>query len=182
MEVTNLGSSMSLFNCARFGKSLSVLDFQHFGSSMSVRGIVRLGSGLSLASNLRLGGESADPKLQFKTATTFIKEATSGAIEVYVDDGSGTAVKSATFESDGGVLHGSWDVETSLVTSDRRLKTNIMPLQRTLRDVIVPRGEKKAPSSSAGSAAGTTAGGKRAEGDGALWLLRQLRPVSYSFR
>jgi len=74
------------------------------------------------------------------------------------------------------MLHGSWDVETSLVTSDRRLKTNIMPLQRTLRDVMMPRGEKKAPST------GIATSGKKAEGDGALWLLRQLRPVSYSFR
>merc|ERR1719272_1404988 len=55
-----------------------------------------------------------------------------------------------------------------------------MPLQRTLRDVIVPRGEKKAPTGT-GSPSGMT-GGKGASGDGALWLLRQLRPVSYSFR
>merc|ERR1719213_1222762 len=49
-----------------------------------------------------------------------------------------------------------------------------MPLQRTLRDVIAPRGEKKA------AVAAPVSGG--ASGDGALWLLRQLRPVSYSFR
>jgi len=86
---------------------------------------------------------------------------------VFVDE-----KRSATFEEDGGILHGSWNVESSLVTSDRRLKTNIQPLQRTLRDVVLPRGEKKAPEQPA----------KAATGDGALWLLRQLRPVSYSFR
>jgi hypothetical protein len=112
--------------------------------------------------------------LAFATATTYITERSSN-LEVYV---GGT--KTATFESDGGVLHGSWNVESSLVTSDRRLKTNIMPLQRTLRDVIAPRGEKKAPEGSTPVAG--QEGGKAKTGDGALWLLRQLRPVSYSFR
>lgn len=166
-----MGSGLSLFSCARFGKSLSVLDFQHFGSSMSVRGIVRLGSGLSLVSGLRV--PYTGKAIAFATATTYITE-TSNDLLVYVNN-----VKTATFESDGGILHGSWNVESSLVTSDRRLKTNIMPLQRTLRDVIAPRGEKKAPGST--QVAGQE-GGKGKSGDGALWLLRQLRPVSYSFR
>jgi hypothetical protein len=99
---------------------------------------------------------------------TYIRyDATGNALQIYVGE-----EKAATFESDGGILHGSWNVESSLVTSDRRLKTNIMPLQRTLRDVILPRGEKKVPARP----------DKGATGDGALWLLRQLRPVSYSFR
>jgi hypothetical protein len=112
----------------------------------------------------------------FATATTYITERSSN-LEVYV---GGT--KTATFESDGGVLHGSWNVESSLVTSDRRLKTNIMPLQRTLRDVVAPRGEKKASLGSTPTPAAGQEGGKAKTGDGALWLLRQLRPVSYSFR
>jgi len=165
---------MSLFNCARFGKSLSVLDFQHFGSSMSVRGIVRLGSGLSVAASIRSPAAKA---LIFDSVTndedTYLRY-DSSSVQVFV---GGT--RSATFESDGGVLHGSWNVESSLVTSDRRLKTNIMPLQRTLRDVIAPRGEKKSAAAGGATAAAT---GKGGAGDGALWLLRQLRPVSYSFR
>merc|ERR1712039_974045 len=88
--------------------------------------------------------------------------------------------KAATFESDGGILHGSWNVESNLITSDRRLKTNIMPLQRTLRDVIAPKAEKKVatPSQLRSSSHSQASPGS----DGALWLLRQLRPVSYSFR
>merc|ERR1711896_86455 len=175
---TNLGSSLSLRSFVRLCSTVSVLDFQHFGSSMSVRGIVRLGSGLSLASSLRLGDEGK--QVMWTTATTYIREV-SGDVTVYVG-GS----RSATFETDGGILHGSWNVESSLVTSDRRLKSNIMPLQRTLRDVILPRGEKKAPAAGgAGTGLATTgalAGGKKGAGDGAIWLLRQLRPVSYSFR
>jgi len=180
-SVARMGSALALFNCARFGKSLSVLDFNHFGSSMSVRGIVRLGSGLSLYGAARMGAPGK--QIQFHTATTYIRETGSGPLEVFI---GGT--KSATFESDGGILHGSWNVESSLVTSDRRLKTNIMPLQRTLRDVIAPRGEKKAPASSELKTSmglqhsGQGTGSKGGAGDGALWLLRQLRPVSYSFR
>jgi hypothetical protein len=158
---------------ARIGSSLSVCDFQHFGSSMSVRGIVRLGSGLSLASTLRLGGTGG---AQFLSANTHITE-DSGVLKITV--GGAT---SATFESDGGILHGSWNVESAVVTSDRRLKTNIVPLQRTLRDVIVPRGEQKAPSDGTTVVPAGGTAGKKTESDGALWLLRQLRPVSYSFR
>jgi hypothetical protein len=124
-----------------------------------------MGSGLSLNAALRLGYEGGKA-INFKTANTYVKEL-SNNLEVYVQ-----GTKSATFESDGGVLHGSWNVESSLVTSDRRLKTNIVPLQRTLREVIAPKAEKKL----------TTGKSQSAQGDGALWLLRQLRPVSYSFR
>merc|ERR1719491_1350335 len=70
-----------------------------------------------------------------------------------------------------------------LITSDRRLKSNIMPLQRTLREVIAPRSDKKV---AGGTRTPTGAGGGQSPGaggrDGAIWLLRQLRPVSYFFR
>merc|ERR1712125_214105 len=72
-------------------------------------------------------------------STTYLKYDNSNSrLQVYIG-----GARSASFESDGGILHGSWNVEASLVTSDRRLKTNIVPLQRTLRDVVKPRGEQK---------------------------------------
>jgi hypothetical protein len=99
------------------------------------------------------------------------------------------SAQAATFETDGGILHGSWNVESSLITSDRRLKTNIMPLQRTLRDVIAPKTERSLKEvtlrTNQGGQFGLPSGTQSrqsASGDGALWLLRQLRPVSYSFR
>jgi prefoldin subunit 5 len=89
--------------------------------------------------------------------------------------------KSITFESDGGILHGSWTTEAALVTSDRRLKKEIIPLQRTLREVITG---KEPPVSPGTTSAAATPSAVNAPGgnDGALWLLRQLRPVSYSFK
>jgi len=148
----------------RVASSLSVLDFFSLGSSLSVRCNVRLGSELAIHGNVRVPSS-----LQFLNSDTYMKE-TSNGLFFYV---SGS--KAMTVESDGGILHGSWNVESSLVTSDRRLKTDIMPLQRTLRDVIsgdTKQQEVKAPRA---GPAGTSS-------DGALWLLRQLRPVSYSFR
>merc|ERR1719387_12230 len=121
--------------------------------------MARLGSTLSLFGPLRLGAHATGKaQVIFNTYSgganknTYIRESSSSNLEVYIQ-----GTKSATFESDGGILHGSWNVESSLVTSDRRLKTNIMPLQRTLRDVIAPRGEKKAP---AGPSAPPPAGGQ----------------------
>jgi hypothetical protein len=84
--------------------------------------------------------------------------------------------KAMTIESDGGILHGSWNTEASLVTSDRRMKKEIKPLQRTLR-AVVQQGTTGTPSAPATQ---QMTGGTGS--DGALWLLRQLRPVSYSFK
>lgn len=135
---------------------------------------------MSLTSTLRLGDPG--PSLQFTNSNTYIREQAAG-LEVFVK-----GARSATFENDGGILHGSWHLAgPTLVTSDRRLKTNILPLQRTLRDVIAPKAqaEKKVPLAGQSGLRGTAGQGTQGTagaGDGALWLLRQLRPVSYSFR
>jgi len=128
---------------------------------VSLRRYVRLGSGLSLGGDLR-----APNYIRFQNANTYTMETGSG-LEFYV---SGT--KAMTLESDGGILHGSWNSESVFVTSDRRLKTDIKPLQRTLRQVVTIQPTPKANKQLSGAA----------PNDGALWLLRQLRPVSYSFR
>jgi hypothetical protein len=94
--------------------------------------------------------------------------------------------KALTLESDGGILHGSWSAESSLVTSDRRLKKEIMPLQRTLRNVMntqePPASLTEASAEPLAMPSATTATRGGPGDDGAMWLLRQLRPVSYSFR
>lgn len=58
-------------------------------------------------------------------------------------------------------MHGVWYSDNLVHTSDRRLKSNIRPLMERLN---VQAGR-------AGSAK-----------DGAVWVLRELRPVSYRFR
>merc|ERR1719277_589014 len=104
---------MSLRSFARVGSSLSVFDFVHMGSSLSVRNLVRLGGDLSLVSGQAL-----------RMDNSYVKYASSSML-FYVG-GS----KAMTIESDGGILHGSWNTEASLVTSDRRMKKEIKPLER----------------------------------------------------
>jgi hypothetical protein len=159
---SRIGSAMSLFGCSRIGSSLSVLGCAHVGSSVSLRRYVRLGSGLSLGGDLRVPNY-----IKFENANTYMMETGSG-LEFYV-----SGAKAMTMENDGGILHGSWNSESVFVTSDRRLKTDIKPLQRTLRQVVTIQPTPKASRQLSGAAPNN---------DGALWLLRQLRPVSYSFR
>jgi hypothetical protein len=113
-------------------------------------------------------------KLEFGTDNTYIKD-TGSAIEFAV---SGN--KALTAESSGGILHGSWQMDSVAVFSDRRLKKDILPLQRTLRAVLATRESEPEAAEETGRNSATVERPK--DGDGALWLLRQLRPVSYSFR
>lgn len=76
-----------------------------------------------------------------------------------------------------GILHGTWESESTITTSDRRLKTNIQPIDRTLRELQNTRMESaSAPSPTDGDGASaptaTVSGSSR-------WLLEHLRPVSY---
>lgn len=71
----------------------------------------------------------------------------------------------------GGTLHGVWSSENVLSASDRRLKKDIAPLGQTLSEMRLSRSEtmgvvdKASPVDKA-----------------AAWVLRELRPVSFSFR
>lgn len=166
----------SLFGLARLGSSFSVWDYLTIGSSISVKDFTRCGSSVSVASDVRVGGQ-----VQFQGSSTYINFVSgSDLLEVYVN-----SARSATFESDGGILHGTWTVSATPTTSDRRLKKDIVPLRKTLRgalsqgDQLVPAVKKDLKGSEAG---GNEFIRGEQPGDGALWLLRQLRPVSYSFR
>lgn len=89
----------------------------------------------------------------------------SGSVKIYVDYG-GTATKSATFTSSGGVLHGTWQSDNAVSTSDRRLKKNVQSVDDYVATMV-------------GAAA--EAGSDPAHAS-ASWLLRELRPVSYNFK
>jgi len=170
-SMARLGATLSLMGSTHLGSSLSVLDFVNLGSSVSIRGIVRCGGELSVSSNIRVGSNAITFANTVAGSATYVREA-SNTLEFYVQ-GS----RSVTMESDGGILHGSWTMESTAVTSDRRMKKDIAPLQRTLRAVLA---SKEAPESEA--LPDPSSGSSEESSDGALWLLRQLRPVSYSFR
>jgi len=206
MEIANLGSSMSLRSFTRLGSSMSVFDFLHLGSSLSLRCFTRLGSSVSLLGMARVGsalslvdcanfGSSLSVRsfarfgsgIQFTSSNTYITDTGSG-LELYV---SGS--RAATFDSTGGTLHGTWDADNALSMSDRRLKKDIMPLQRTLRDALssaISEGASDQAGGAVDAAGAQQLGGAKAApqkpgasaADSTLWLLRQLRPVSYSFK
>jgi hypothetical protein len=93
----------------------------------------------------------------------------------------------------GGTLHGSWDKSGGTsITSDRRLKTRIVPLQRTVESLVSENQQEMGAASPSPSTASLAKAGlalrhdsaSKAVGsqDGVQWMLRQLRPVSYSFK
>lgn len=190
----HLGSSISVRSFARLGSALSVFGFAHIGSSLSLRGFARLGSTLAIRTDARLSsrfslignmnmGSSLSVRSFIRLASTV---SSSAAVPVYFH--SDTYMKSSTSDfsvyvggtasavadaSGSGInkLVGLWNADNEVMTSDRRKKQGIQPLRRTLQEYVKATEEN-------------TTGGPRAKatGDGALWMLRQLRPVSYSFK
>lgn len=193
---------MSVFGMSRYGSSFSVLDVTNLGSSLSLRAFVRMGSCLSLAGSLGVGYLQ---KLKFTDndgAGFYLKDVTDGTAansEVLLGSTQSSGFKGMTFGVQSGVLHGLWNSDSTVSTSDRRLKKDIAPLGRAIQTVMdnydakvpqtmTPRQEQEQPTKLRRSmweaapenqAPGTP---RLSRGDSALWLLRQLRPVSYSFR
>jgi hypothetical protein len=169
---------------------MSVFDFSSVGASLSLRSFSRFGSTMSIFGTLALGGDT----LQFTTA--------SGAIYGRKSDGTYRRAMSFPDATYSGVLHGEWQADTVVGTSDRRLKTNIAPLHQTLLSHM-SRAQGTTPSKIAQEAdlkhisgnetnstdnetsfIGGNRGGSAKQGrrDAIEWVLRELRPVSFTFR
>jgi hypothetical protein len=90
-----------------------------------------------------------------------------------------TPTKVITVTATGGTLHGTWFSENSVSASDRRLKTNIVPLKKALLEFTSREGSTAASVSSPGDSRQRT----DSEGNQVVsWVLRELRPVSFHFR
>jgi len=119
---------------------------------------------LSIRSIARFGGEiQAYSKIVFGKANNYIEETDSDSRLSFFVGGT----RSMSMSNSGGVLHGVWQADVSISTSDRRLKKNIVPLEQTLKQ----NQEGREATKEGVSAPSATS-----------WLLRQLRPVSYNFR
>lgn len=127
-----------------------------FPEALSVKSFTKLGSYLRLN----------DQQLQFSTDANTYAEYNSG-IQFYV---GGTRKLSMT--SSKGQLHGTWESDGVVTSSDARLKREIQPLRDT-----VARLQQRAASSA--RPAGSTAQGLPETLDPVHWLLMQLKPVSY---
>jgi len=95
----------------------------------------------------------------------------------------------------GGVLHGQWESDATVTTSDRRLKTSIEPLYRTIAARAKARwgDTEEAPAPAAYAAPSlrgtgssqketTVAAPTRQQDQPIGWLLRELRPVSFKLK
>merc|ERR1719188_1065496 len=94
---------------------MAVLDFVHLGSTLSVRYETKFGSDVFTHGKLYFNDD------------TYLEDA-SGSLKATVGGNSAMSLTGS-----GGTLHGTWFSDTVISVSDRRLKDNISPLQRTLR-------------------------------------------------
>jgi len=177
-----LGRQLSVFGTGRFGSTLSVMDVCHLGSSLSLRSFSRLGASLSILDCASLGS-TLSMRSFARIAGAFVSTgnlAFSNAPDHYITGATGTsdyilfvanATDSVRATSTGGVLHGTWTTDVDLSTSDRRLKENIRPLHERFEAANM-EAEKQAEVS----------GQPAANSGGMSAMLRELRPVSYTYR
>jgi len=118
---------------------------------------------------------------------------TTNSIELYVKNQRALQVSTTSDSSSNdvasGVLHGAWQSEATVTTSDRRLKTSIEPLYRTLAQHV---NKARGTTGDAGTTllnrgrdtplpASAAASSKNNEPP-VGWLLRELRPVSFKLK
>jgi len=156
--VGRLGSYFSVRGFSTLGSTVSLVEFLPLGATLSLRSFARLGSTCSLFGNLQVGGD-----LNFYAPNSAI----------YARDSSGALTRRIMFPeaSSGlqGLLHGIWAADTTFATSDRRLKSHITPLHQRLISQMPPDGRN-------------SAGPRETKSAAIDWVLRELRPVSFSFR
>jgi hypothetical protein len=149
------GASVAVRSFARLGASIAVVDSFSMQSSLALRCFSQLGSSLSVNGEVFAGRIRLIPKNGTYTGTTGLWAENDH--EVRLEAGGQRGI---TVFSTGGQFHGTWIAQNAVSVSDRRLKTNIRELASTLQNRSM---------------------GRQA-GDGPLWILRQMRPVSYNFR
>jgi len=136
-------------------------------------------------------GDGKEPFNTASTRITFANTPSPASIDHYVE-GTHTMSMSATVS----VLHGLWESDMTITTSDRRLKTSIQPLYQTiaaraktrwsetqgdlaLNAATTDDGRLRGGSS---SAAAHTPSSKQQQDQPIGWLLRELRPVSFKLK
>jgi len=179
-----LGSSLSIFAGARFGSGLSVLDYVNLGSSMSVGSIktARIGDGAE--------PYTAGTRIDFLYSAPSPVPTPGPKMDFYVAN-----THTMSMKKDVSVLHGIWEADATITTSDRRLKTNIEPLYRTIATRAKARWSETHTDAPAGdtrlrgntqtsslSQAASASSMKQQQDQPIGWLLRELRPVSFKLK
>lgn len=172
-----MGAAISIQGGLRMGSSFSVMSFATIGSSLSLRSFARFGSSISICGSVHIG--DASQGVVFQVAGK----------GVYAAQSDGSKTRRISFPDPnanagvGGILHGTWQSDSTITTSDRRLKNAITPLHKTLiqrmSEVKDASPEPGKLDSSSGDARATKPKNRQ---DAVDWILRELRPVSFSFK
>lgn len=161
LHIGGIGSSLSIRSCSRLGASISILDMASLGSTLSMRSFARV-AGLFVSSGNLAFSNLPDEPVHYITGST-------GASD-YIKFVANTT-DSVLATSTGGTLHGTWATDVDMSTSDRRLKENIRPLHERF-EAANKEAEKRSEAS----------GQPAANSGGMFAMLRELRPVSYTYR
>ncbi|CAE8641660.1 unnamed protein product [Polarella glacialis] len=152
-DFAHLGSAAPPRSLCRLGLALPVLDFLQLGPSSSLRGFCQPGSSLSVMGKYHYSANGA-----YSAYDDVNKR-----VEFYVSNYRAMSMihkTVGTVDYIGGSLHGNWYADTVIHRSDQRLKKNIQPLVEYFDAQAAQTGNI----------------------DGAAWVLRNLRPVTYNFR
>lgn len=179
-----MGSTLSLLGFAMLGSTLSLRGFQRIGSALSIMGIVRMGASLSVLDFVSVGTALNVARIQIDEISEVAAVPTAYAkfdtdkIELQVDNQRMLSVlKNSGVVT--GTLHGTWESDATVTTSDRRLKTSIEPLYRT----IAARAQASGNGPDAvGSELASQQTRSQREDSTVSWLLRELRPVSFHLK
>jgi cytoskeletal protein CcmA (bactofilin family) len=119
---SSIGDNCDIFGSASIAGNLYAGSFSELLGSLSVHESASFGSGTSVLGRLLVDGSiSLSGPLRL-----------SSGVSVY----SGSAV-AVTLDESGGHLHGIWESDFTITTSDRRLKRNIAPLGSNLGSVLL---------------------------------------------
>eukprot|EP00428_Durinskia_dybowskii_P019473 CAMPEP_0170211540 /NCGR_PEP_ID=MMETSP0116_2-20130129/5386_1 /TAXON_ID=400756 /ORGANISM="Durinskia baltica, Strain CSIRO CS-38" /LENGTH=260 /DNA_ID=CAMNT_0010462075 /DNA_START=1583 /DNA_END=2365 /DNA_ORIENTATION=- len=111
-----------------------------------------------------------------------MKFASDGASSRY--EFSVASSRGLTIGTGGGTLHGTWTADNAVTSSDRRLKKSIVPLYRAISGLSNRRSMQEAGADSDSMQAGIPSmrSVKDEKATAISWVLRELRPVSFSFK
>lgn len=172
---TRVKDNLSVRSCAVLSGATSILDYCSFGSSFSVRGFARLGSSLSIASGKMMLGPI---KIEYNDNTnkelTFSSDA-SAATDKRMMKVFWKTSSTADFGGQFPQVDGS-----TVTTSDRRLKTSIVPLYKKLTKSF--NSEQDSSFKTLTNEEKTSSSATSEEQERSLALLRQLRPVSFKYK
>jgi len=184
---------LSIFASARFGSGLSVLDYVSVGKTMSVGSIKtrRIGDGAepfpddpeTEVASVRTNAGTRIDFLYSPPAADGTSPTPGPKMDFYVGGSHSMSMSKKDPNNPAiGVLHGIWEADATITTSDRRLKTSIEPLYRTIAARAKARWSEMRSDPAPGDSAAQTAVGLKKDDPPIGWLLRELRPVSFKLK